>query len=206
MSLNQEIPIRVRSNQNGQGRPWPGGTVVYMIDKSYTPQQRQIMEKAFKLLSDQTTNCVRFVPRSNQKDYVYIKPGDGCNSAVGHQGGVQYMSLGKNCVEQHVVIHEATHALGFDHTFCRSDRDKYVKVLLQNCIDKYRFAFDKQRTNNELVPWDYHSVMMYGPKTFSKNQKPTMVPLDPKVRLLEDRERKQLSKFDIQMIRKLYHC
>ena len=52
-------------------------------------------------------------------------------------------------------------------------------------------------------PFDYHSTMIYGPFDFSKNEEPTMVSLDPNVKL---NDRNLLSNIDIREIRKLYKC
>lgn len=164
-------------------------------------------------MSQQTNNCVRYVPRSNQQDYVMIRPTNqgqnGCNSAIGKspRGGEQVVSLDRACLTPHAIIHEATHALGFDHTQCRSDRDKFVDIMFNNVLQGMEHNFDKKSTNNELVGFDFESVLIYPPKAFTKNGQPTMQTKDPiKTRLYEDNERNQLSLFDIQMIRRLYKC
>ena len=109
-------------------------------------------------------------------------------------------------MSQQPTIHEATHALGFDHTQCRSDRDNYVQMLFNNIQPQYKFAFEKMKTNNQLIPFDFHSVMIYSPKDFSINNQPTIEPKDPKVTLLNANQRNELRKLDIEMIRKFYKC
>lgn len=180
---------------------------------SYTSQEKGKIVDALNHISRQTSNCVRFVPRSNQLDYVLIRPtnqgNNGCSSPVGKspRGGVQIISLDTDCLTPHGIIHEATHALGFDHTQCRSDRDKYVNVLWNNILPTFDHNFDKKETNNQLVGFDYQSVLIYAPRSFSKNGQPT-IQLKNSIngRLSEDNERNELSKFDIEMIRRLYHC
>ena len=158
-------------------------------------------------------NCVRYVPRTNQPDYVFITKTDqgdnGCNSAIGKspRGGPQTISLDSACLTPHAIIHEATHALGFDHTQCRSDRDKFVDVLWNNIKPGFEHNFKTKETNNQLVGFDYESILIYSPKSFSKNGQPTMQPKDPvKYRLYEDNERNELSRLDKEMIRRLYQC
>ena len=34
-------------------------------------------------------SCLKFVPRTNQRDYLYFYQGDGCHSGVGRKGGAQ---------------------------------------------------------------------------------------------------------------------
>ena len=54
----------------------------------------------------------RFVPRTNQRDYIHIQKGQGCSSSVGRVGGSQQVSLGRGCVYKGIVEHELMHALG----------------------------------------------------------------------------------------------
>ena len=157
----------------------------------------------------QLNNCVKFVRRSKEKNFVHVWKGKGCNSAVGMKGGEQFLSLGDNCVLDRIVQHEFTHALGFDHTQCRSDRDKYVDILWNNIIEDSKHNFDRyDKTNNELVPFDYYSIMIYSPYSFAiDTKKPTMAPKHPQSeRLLNDEEKLKLSKNDIEMIKKFYKC
>lgn len=53
------------------------------------------------------------------------------------------------------------------------------------------------------MPYDYSSVMHYGPKSFSKNNLPTIVPLKENVLI---GQRKELSPIDIAEIRAFYNC
>lgn len=65
--------------------------------------QREIQQKT----------CVRFVPRTNQADYVEYFSGDGCYSYAGKIGGRQVLSLARRgCVNKGTVIHESVHAIG----------------------------------------------------------------------------------------------
>ena len=68
------------------------------------------------------------------------------------------------------------------------------------------FNFEKYGTDRvDLLdePFDYYSTMIYGPKAFSKNDEPTIVPLDKNIVL---NEINLLSDIDIREIRKLYKC
>lgn len=60
--------------------------------------------------------CIRFVSRTNEKDYVKIISGDGCYSQLGKVGSMQELSLQKNgCIYRGTIIHELIHAIGYDH-------------------------------------------------------------------------------------------
>jgi len=45
--------------------------------------------------------CVRFVKRSNQKDYIEIRDGRGCSSSVGKIGGKQIITLKRSKNEKY---------------------------------------------------------------------------------------------------------
>ena len=59
-------------------------------------------------------------------------------------------------------MHEFIHAWGFHHEHNRPDRDKYVKVYLENIIDEDRGNFKKQEQSCTFgVPYDGNSIMHY---------------------------------------------
>lgn len=59
-------------------------------------------------------SCIRFVPKSHQKDYLEIIDDDGCYSYLGMRGGRQLVSLKKKgCIYKGTIMHELIHALGY---------------------------------------------------------------------------------------------
>jgi Astacin (Peptidase family M12A) len=65
----------------------------------------------------QQKTCVRFTPRTIEKDYIEIVSKSGCSSLVGRSGGKQEVSLGGSsgavhCMVKGIIIHELLHALG----------------------------------------------------------------------------------------------
>ena len=73
----------------------------------------------------------------------------------------------------------------------------HIDVLRQFSIDTTRYS-DTQGT-----PYDYNSVMHYGPTAFSKNGSATIVPLQPNVKI---GQLYHLSPLDIAAVRKFYNC
>ncbi|XP_042370891.1 high choriolytic enzyme 1-like, partial [Plectropomus leopardus] len=124
-------------------------------------------------------------------------------SYVGRINGPQEISLDDRCVHNGIIQHEFIHVLNFWHEQSRSDRDVYVRINLENVLDGYERNFNKRETNNLEVPYDYSSVMHYGPKTFSKNSEDTITPLMSSV---EIGQRIGMSENDILKINKLYDC
>ncbi|XP_048112706.1 hatching enzyme 1.2-like [Alosa alosa] len=187
---------------------WPKSTdgkvyVPYVIANHYTSRELAVIERGLQSFSSST--CIRFFPRTNQRDYLYIQSDNGCYSYVGRIYNAQVVSLSRQgCIYHNTVQHELLHALGFNHEQCRSDRDQYIKVLLQNVQSGLEYAFDKIATLNQDTPYDYNSVMQYHKYAFSKNNQPTMQPYpDPNVPFGTATE---MSKNDIFRVNRLYQC
>uniref|UniRef100_A0A3Q2VN40 Metalloendopeptidase n=1 Tax=Haplochromis burtoni TaxID=8153 RepID=A0A3Q2VN40_HAPBU len=134
--------------------------VPYVIASHYSSRERSIIERG--LLSFQDVSCIRFVPRTNQRDYLNIQSINGCYSYVGRLGYGQAVSLDRQgCLYHNTVQHELLHALGFNHEQCRSDRDQHIRILWENIASGWAYAFDKINTLNQNTPYDYNSVMQY---------------------------------------------
>ncbi|KAI5619736.1 nephrosin isoform 2 precursor [Silurus asotus] len=185
---------------------WPRSSdkkvyVPYVISRKYSPSERCVIQRA--LNSFQKSTCIRFISRTNEVDYIHIISDKGCYSSVGRIKGKQVLSLERDgCVYHNTVQHELLHALGFDHEQNRSDRNKHVKILFKNVIKGEAYNFKKQRTNNLNTPYDYNSVMHYDRFAFTKNDKPTIIPI-PNKNVPIGRARK-MSFYDILRVNRLY--
>ncbi|PKU30886.1 hypothetical protein llap_18810 [Limosa lapponica baueri] len=113
----------------------------------------------------ETLTCINFVKRKTERDYLSIKSADGCWSNYGKVGGGQTVSVMKGgCTWKGIIQHELDHALGFLHEHSRSDRDKHVKIMWDYISPADRPDFKKFENSNNLgLPYDYSSVMHYGP-------------------------------------------
>uniref|UniRef100_A0A4W6FIS5 Metalloendopeptidase n=1 Tax=Lates calcarifer TaxID=8187 RepID=A0A4W6FIS5_LATCA len=177
--------------------------VPYVIANHYSSRERSIIERG--LQSFHSVSCIRFVQRSNQRDYLSIQSNNGCYSYVGRRGYAQTLSLDRQgCLYHSTVQHELLHALGFNHEQCRSDRDQHIRILWENIQSGWEYAFDKINTLNLNTPYDYNSVMQYHRYAFSGNNKPTMVPI-PNANV-EFGTAKQMSQNDITRLNRLYKC
>ncbi|KAG7455381.1 hypothetical protein MATL_G00256030 [Megalops atlanticus] len=184
----------------------PNGKVYvpYEISTRYSPNETYKIEEGLKSFT--TSTCVRFRPRNkDDKDYLYIMTGSGCLSSIGRQGGLQKLFLDQEgCLHHHVIQHELLHALGFHHEHVRSDRDKHIRILRENIQCGEQHNFNKVNTTNLRTPYDYNSVMQYGRDFFSKNGKPTMIPIPDKN--VEIGKAKKMSPNDILRVNRLYEC
>lgn len=176
-------------------RPWPNGVVHYAVAASLPNKQR--VTDAIAHWESRTG--VRFVARTNQAAYVEFVPGNGCSSYIGRTGGRQPINLASGCTTGS-VIHEIGHAVGLWHEQSRSDRDQYVKVLLQNVTKGMEHNFDKT-TFQSIGQYDLGSIMHYGSTYFSANGNPTMTRLDGSLIVPN---RSALSTGDIAGIKVLY--
>ncbi|XP_077982877.1 uncharacterized protein LOC144437740 isoform X2 [Glandiceps talaboti] len=185
---------------------WKNGTVPYVIDSRFKKKNKKYIIKAMKHFEERT--CIRFIPRTNQADYVYIESSDRCRSLVGRIGGKQYLRLGESgCMYLGTIIHELMHTLGFYHEQSRTDRDKYIDIQWHNIERGRHDEFQKygHKTTDTLgAPYDYFSVMHYHETAFSKNGRPTIVPkLIPDVEIVD---KNFFSRWDLFKLNKLYKC
>ena len=127
---------------------------------------------------------------------------------IGRTGGSQPISLGKGCLIKGVIVHELMHAIGFYHMHSRSDRDQYLRILWPNIHEEMQSQFRRNQRSQDILfrPFDFDSIMLYGPKLFSKNGQDTMIPLERHARLLDTGHKAGLSDEDARSINMLYNC
>ncbi|CAD5216825.1 unnamed protein product [Bursaphelenchus okinawaensis] len=188
-------------------RKWPNNEIPYTLSTQYGSYSRSVIAKAMN--EYHTKTCVKFVPRDTKKhrDYVYIHPDDGCYSLVGRVGGRQPLSLDSGCIQTGTIVHELMHTVGFFHEQSRYDRDQFIEIVWPNVINGADDQFEKYGTNvidqfNE--PYDYSSIMHYGPYAFSANGKRTILARRNGANKMG--QRVQFSEIDLRKINRLYQC
>lgn len=162
------------------------------------------------MLQIESNTCVRFYVKTFQPDYVVIGPRKrGCSSKLGRIGGAQNLTLSRGCFKVGTVIHELIHALGYTHMQNHVDREKYVKIQWENIHPDHINKFDEvnvQKYGSFDTSYDYHSVMHYGLRAFSKGRgELTIIPRHPKYKSSIG-QRSKLSKGDIKRIKNMYQC
>ncbi|XP_035225435.1 zinc metalloproteinase nas-4-like [Stegodyphus dumicola] len=192
---------------------WPAGRVPYKLNETaYNLYDKYTILEGLKEIEKYT--CIKFVPRTNERDYIFVTPLGGCWSYIGHKGMEQTLSLVvPNCINKGTVIHEFMHALGFWHEHSRSDRDDYIEILWNNLSEEKQVNFAKRIPDSWSFidfAYDYQSVMHYNAYTFSKAPKlPTMKPKSTSVRLKDLGRAKTvgtLTDSDKKKINKFYEC
>lgn len=209
----QDMVIKPRSDDGPTARNaiidmskrWPNGVVPYVISSSYNSNERATIAMAMRNYQDNT--CIRFIPRTFERDYIHIIKGDGCSSSVGRVGGAQAVSLGPGCLYVGIVMHEFMHAAGFWHEQSRSDRDNYITINTLNIQTGMEYNFQKYGWNiiqGLGVEYDLGSIMHYGPYAFAKDRSlPTII---PRTTGSEIGQRRAFSANDILKLQKLYNC
>ncbi|XP_011632701.1 zinc metalloproteinase nas-4-like [Pogonomyrmex barbatus] len=208
--LEGDIILTKDSARNGaadESLRWPNGIIPFVITGNFNAQQKALIQAAMK--EYETKTCIKFVKRTNQKDYINIvSDNTGCWSYVGKIGGEQKVNLQRpGCITKiGTVIHEFLHACGFWHEQSRSDRDNYVTIIWNNIASGTENNFDKMNPNQVLdlgVGYDYSSVMHYSAYAFSKNGRKTIETKNPNAII---GQREGFSKSDIEKLNKMYKC
>lgn len=191
-----------------RGPLWPNGVLIYDISPvlANIPKAMAAIIAGMDEWSRKT--CIRFRKRTTETDYAYFRYGSGCLSQVGKIGSRQDIILDDGCWYRGIVAHEIGHSLGFYHEQSRPDRDKYVSILWDNILPKYKFAFAKYGKfyiDSLGSPYDYRSVMHYEANAFTKNGLPTILVKQPGFQNIIG-QRDGLSVLDADQAKKLYRC
>ncbi|XP_015228299.1 PREDICTED: zinc metalloproteinase nas-4-like [Cyprinodon variegatus] len=185
-------------DRNAVKSVWANGIVPYEISPNLGRQAE--IQEAFRMISGFT--CIRFIPHTDELHYISIKDGKGCASFIGMTGGSQPVYFAQSCTTGNLA-HELIHALGLYHEHTRNDRDEYISINWSSVIPSKKRNFKVKNGDTLNQPYDYDSIMHYGPSFFSADGNPTIV-THKKAQKIGQRIR--LSPLDIKKLNILYKC
>lgn len=153
------------------GAKWPNGEVFFEYAPGLSTTKKSKFKKACKEWS--SVSKVKFTPRSGQDGYIHVESASVNQASVGYADKRRLFQI--TSWGNHIIIaHELGHTLGLSHEHCRSDRDTYVKIHLDNIPDNLESNFAKRTTVNYSA-YDFESIMHYDRFAFAQNSsKPTI--------------------------------
>ncbi|KAM9851531.1 meprin A subunit beta-like [Aulostomus maculatus] len=198
------LPSPQRSAVSQQYAVWDP-PVPYVLGSSLDMNAKGVTLQAldqFRLRS-----CIDFKPLESEVLYISVQKDAGCYSYIGQTVPYgQIVSIGEGCDFIATVEHEFLHALGFYHEQSRNDRDDYVTIRFENIMDGVEYNFRKaEDSDTQGVPYDYLSVMHYGPYAFSNGNGTTITTKNP---AFQDKigQRLGVSPSDMLELNLLYKC
>lgn len=202
---NEGNDIVILPNKNAfVNQKWPNpNEIPYVIDSTFDDKARCAIGYAMNQYHQNT--CIRFVPRTDQKDYIQINRLDTENFSCYSTGlgyyegeGAHGISLSPGCYayQAGTIIHELMHRVGFHHEHTRPDRDTYINILWDKITDDWKGQYQIAEGSTLLLSYDYGSVMHY----------PLGTEMVTKIDTgdVEIGQRKGLSELDVNKLKMMY--
>ncbi|XP_039605752.1 meprin A subunit alpha-like [Polypterus senegalus] len=181
--------------------------IPYILGDSLDLNAKGAVFQAFEMY--RLKSCVDFKPYEGEKTFIKFEKLDGCWSFVGDLQTGQELSLGDGCDHKAVIEHELLHALGFYHEQSRTDRDDYVNIHWEEVQQgkEHNFVkYDDSFITDQNTPYDYESIMHYGPYSFNKNvSAPTVTCKIPEFDNIIG-QYLDFSNMDIIRLNRMYNC
>ena len=146
---------------------WPNGVITYTSQGKI----KQLVQNAIAYWEQRTPFRFVHLSDSDSEDYVSFISSYQNASYIGRQGNKQIVKLESTTPPDEIgwAIHEIGHVIGLYHEHCRTDRDKYVSINLENLRHPiYKDQFTPISDNSELIgDYDYQSQMHYPTDAFA---------------------------------------
>ncbi|KAM4040795.1 LOW QUALITY PROTEIN: meprin A subunit alpha [Anomaloglossus baeobatrachus] len=200
------LPKEIRNALRNENARWKF-PIPYILADNLDLNAKAAILKGFEFF--RLKSCVDFKPYAGDSTFLHFQKFGGCWSYVGDFGTGQNLSIDSGCDHKAIVEHEILHALGFYHEQSRTDRDDYVQIWWSEITEGMGHNFNTYDDNyiTDLnTPYDYESVMHYGPYSFNKN--PGVPTITAKIPAFNNiiGQRFDFSAIDLERLNRMYNC
>lgn len=191
---------------------WPNGRVPFIFDENIPAFTTVELLAAMQEIETSTysggKNCVTFVPRTTETDYVHISWTSSTHGStgIGRSGGVQDMTVNSAGGRGHDDnLYIMLLVLGLIPEVMRTDRNNYLNINITNAAstDSFRILTG-QGTSAFGQPFDYNSLLLGNPYQYAKDAS------FPVTSAVKDNQvmgqSVSLSTGDATLLQHAYHC
>ncbi|XP_069105763.1 high choriolytic enzyme 2-like [Argopecten irradians] len=201
---------------------WPKGIVPIRISSGgFTRGQKREMQAAMNRISRDTCVCFRIITRAEAargEPHIRIRNRRRCASFIGRNirrsknQRFQDLLMAPKCRTTRIFTHQLLHALGLYHEHTAPNRNSNVRILYSNISPYFwyhlnRIPWNRYSSLERETPYDYLSIMHYGPTAFSQNGRITIRPKrNVKRNIARIGRSSVMSSLDKSRIRQMYNC
>lgn len=190
-------------------RLWPNGQIPYTFHEQIDAYRKVHMLAGMKqvMLSTYSNEqpCISFVPRTSESDYIEIQFVEGASgSGIGRIGGKQILTVNHD-VTQDAIVRGLMFIIGVHPEVARPDRGNVLEIVTSNIDSTAMKNFRiEQNTDTFRQPFDYDTVVMYGPYSFAID--PSMPTIKTKYDGFTIGQAVSMSSNDVTLIQHVYKC
>ena len=191
-------------------RLWPSGIVPYTFHPGIDAYRRVHVMAGMKQIMvstyTSTGECILFVPWTDEEDYIEIQftdEGHG-GATVGRMKGKQIVSIVRE-ITQDTIAEVLLFVIGVYPEVSRADRDNVLEIIQDNINATYDSQFAiKDGTDTFEQPFDYDTVVMYGPYFGATNE--SMPTIKTKYDGFTIGQGVSMSSSDVNLVQHIYNC
>lgn len=163
--------VQTRNAYTDPNHLWPNGNIPFILDENIPAFTMIELLAAMQEIEISTysggKNCITFVPRTNENDYVHISwtSGTSGSTSIGRSGGRQDMTVNSAGGRGHDDnLYIMLLALGLIPEVMRTDRNTYLNINMTNAVSSDHFRIlTGQGTSAFGQKFDYESLLLGNP-------------------------------------------